>query len=167
MEHVMSQSIDVVLEALLDEDSMRLRELAGVFGDDAAISQDKEIVNIAMICYCFHKIFTKIHFREKNNEIVLSAVGKLKEGEYISLLSDISDFDSKYGLMEGTLTDKSRIKIGARLHSRGISITQSASLTGANLSDLFDYVGGTKDYPNKEAIPLPTRLNTARDIFNQ
>ncbi|MBU0761693.1 MAG: hypothetical protein KKD39_01595 [Candidatus Altiarchaeota archaeon] len=159
-------SLDDVLKALLDEDSMRLRELAGLFGDEAAISQDRVAIELALICYCFHKIFTKLHFREKNNEIVMSAIAKLKEGEYESLLSDISEFDEKHGLMEG-LVGKARIKIAARLHSRGISVTQSASITGAKLSDLFDYVGGTKDYHNHTSgKPLSERLNTARDIFN-
>ena len=54
-----------VLDAASKVDSVRLRELAGFFSDEAAISQEADTIKMAMITYCLHKIFIKMHMREK------------------------------------------------------------------------------------------------------
>lgn len=157
--------INEVLDAVSKEDAVRMRELAGYFSDEAAISQEEETINLAMITYCLHKIFIKIHMREKTESLVEATMKNLTENKLEQILEDIEKFDSEHGLFEGGLVGKARIKIASRLQSRGISVTQSASLTGAAVSDLLDYVGETRGYQHKEGKTVRERLNIARDIF--
>ncbi|MBD3388448.1 MAG: hypothetical protein GF416_05200 [Candidatus Altiarchaeales archaeon] len=157
--------LNEVLDAISKEDSVKLRELAGHYSDKAAVTQEEEIVKLSMITYCFHKIFIKMHFREKTEALVESALKKLSAGDLEGILSDVDDFDSDHGLFEGGLVWKARIKMASRMHSRGISLTQSASLTGAHVSDILEYVGETKGYEHAEGKTVPDRLNIARDIF--
>jgi hypothetical protein len=157
--------LNEVLDGVSKVDSVKMRELAGFYSDEAALSQDEGIIKMAMITYCLHKIFIKMHMREKTEPVVESALKHLSSGELDALLSDIGEFDGKNGLFEGGLVGKARIKIASRMHSRGISLTQSASLTGASVSDLLDYVGETKGYEHREGKSVEERLNTARDLF--
>jgi hypothetical protein len=155
-----------VIDAIRAQDSVRLRELAGYYSDTAAVSQEADILRMAEISYCMHKIFIKLHLREKTRDIISKCIGYLEKRQLEKALEAISRFDLEHGLFEGTLVEKSRIKIASRLHSRGISITQSASLTGAPVSELLDYVGETKGYAQKEEKSVEERLNIARDIFS-
>ncbi|MFH1055948.1 MAG: hypothetical protein V1744_07655 [Candidatus Altiarchaeota archaeon] len=157
--------VSEALDAVSKEDSVKLRELASYFSDDAAISQKEEDIKMAMITYCLHKIFIKVHMREKTEWLVESVMKLLSNGDLNGVLSEIEVFDSQNGLFEGGLVGKARIKIAARMHSRGISVTQSASLTGAAVGDLLDYVGETRGYQHKEGKTIAERLNRTRDIF--
>ena len=44
-------------------------------------------------------------------------------------------------------------------------MSQSASLTGAAVGDILDYVGETRGYQHKEVKTVNERLNIARDLF--
>jgi len=154
-----------VIDAIAKEDSVKLRELAGHYSDEAALSQEPDIIKMAMITYCFHKIFIKMHLKEKTEAIVESTLKNLSSGSLDVVLSDVNVFDREFGMFEGGLVGKARIKIASRMHSRGISLTQSASLTGAAVSDLLDYVGETKGYQHKESKSVAERMNIARDLL--
>jgi hypothetical protein len=157
--------LNEVLDAVSKCDSVKLRELAGHYSDEAAISQDPNIIKLAMITYCFHKIFIKMHLKEKTEPIVQSTIKNLTTDSFDKILAEVDAFDRENGMFEGGLVGKARIKIASRLQSRGISVTQSASLTGAAVGDLLDYVGETKGYQHKEAKTVTERLNIARDLF--
>jgi hypothetical protein len=157
--------INEVLDALSKEDAVKMRELAGFFSDESALHQDDETIKLAMLTYCFHKIFIKMHMREKTEDLVEAAMKRLAGGDLDGILKDIGDFDAQHGLFEGGLVGKARIKIASRLHSRGISVTQSASLTEAAVGDVLDYVGETRGYQHREGKSVIERLNIARDIF--
>jgi hypothetical protein len=161
----MMDRMNEVLDAVSKVDSVKLRELAGFYSDEAAISQEPDVIKMAMITYCLHKIFIKVHMREKTEPIVESAMRNIAGVNLDSLLRDIEAFDAENGMFEGGLVGKSRIKIASRMQSRGISVTQSASLTGAPVSEILDYVGETRGYQHKEDKTVAERLNIARDIF--
>jgi len=154
-----------VLDAVSKVDSVKLRELAGYFSDESAIHQEQDTIKMAMITYCLHKIFIKLHMREKIEPLVQEAIRNISRGEFDRVLADIDEFDRKNGMFEGGLVGKAKIKISSRMQSRGISVTQSASLTGAAVSDILDYVGETRGYQHKEGKTVIERLNIARDIF--
>jgi hypothetical protein len=154
-----------VLDAVSKVDSVKLRELAGHYSDEAALAQEGDHIKMAMITYCLHKIFIKMHMKDKTQPIVESTMKYLSEGDLDRVLQELDEFDGKNGLFEGGLVGKARIKIASRLHSRGISVTQSASLTGAAVSDILDYVGETRGYGHKEGKTVEERLNVARDLF--
>ena len=43
----------------------------------------QDIIKMAMITYCFHKIFIKLHLREKTEALVESAIKKLSEKDSV------------------------------------------------------------------------------------
>jgi hypothetical protein len=157
--------INEVLDAVSKVDAVKMRELAGYYSDEAALTQEEDVLKMAMISYCLHKIFIKMHMREKTEQIVESALRNLTSGSLDALMSDIGRFDAEHGMFEGGLVGKARIKIASRLQSRGISVTQAASLTGAPVADILEYVGETKGYQHTEGKTVAERLNIARDIF--
>jgi hypothetical protein len=154
-----------VMDAVAKEDSVKLRELASDFSDESAINQDEETILLAVITYSFHKIFSKIHLREKTEELVELSLKHLSAGRLKDVIKEIDSFDREHGLFQGGLIGKARIKIGSRLYSRGMSITHSADLSGAPVSEILEYAGDTKHHEEKEKIPLSERLNKARDMF--
>ncbi|MFH1403004.1 MAG: hypothetical protein ABIH11_01885 [Candidatus Altiarchaeota archaeon] len=161
----MDERYSRVLDAVAKEDSIKLRELASEYSDDAAINQDKESLQLAVITYSFHKIFSKIHFREKTESLVESSIKKLSEGMLEGVIGEIESFDREHGLFHGGLVGKARIKIGSRIYSRGISITHASTLSGAPVSEILEYSGDTKHHEEKERVSLSDRLNKARDVF--
>jgi hypothetical protein len=154
-----------VLDAVSKVDSVKLRELAGYYSDEAALNQAEDVIKMAMITYCLHKIFIKMHMREKTSVIVESTMKNLSQGNLDRIISSLEEFDIQNGLFEGGLMGKARIKIASRLHSRGISATQSASLTGASVGDVLDYIGETRGYQHVEGKTVVERLNVARDLL--
>jgi predicted transposase YdaD len=155
-----------VLDAVAKIDSAKLRELAGYYSDEAAVTQRPDILKLAIITYCLHKTSVKIHMRENVHKLVESILYELSEGKFDDIIEEIDNFDSEHGLFEGKISEKAAIKIASRLHSRGISVSQSASLTGARISDILEYVGETKGYQHTEGKSITDRLNIARDIFS-
>lgn len=154
-----------VLDAVSKVDAVKLRELAGYFSDEAAVSQEGEAIELALVTYCLHKVFIKVHMREKTEELVESMLRDLSGGNIRKALEDIGAFDETHGLFEGGIVGKARIKIASRLYSRGISATQSSSLTGASVGDILGYIGDTKSYQHKSEKTVAERLNVARDIL--
>jgi hypothetical protein len=157
--------LNEVMDAVAKVDSVKMRELAGYYSDEAAVVQDDNLVKMAMLTYCLHKTFIKVHMREKTQGLVESTLKNLNAGKIDQVLTDLDELDRKEGLFEGGLLGKSRIKIASRLYSHGISAAQSASMTGCVVSDLLDYIGETKGYQHKEAKTVVQRLNIARGIF--
>ncbi|MFH0862359.1 MAG: hypothetical protein V1875_04935 [Candidatus Altiarchaeota archaeon] len=157
--------LNEVLDAVSKCDSVKLRELASHYSDEAAVTQEPEVIKLAMVTYCFHKIFIKMHLKEKTEALVQSTIKNLTASSFDKILSDVDEFDKKEGMFEGGLVGKAKIKIASRMQSRGISVTQSASLTGASVGDLLEYVGETRGYQHKEAKTIADRLNIARDLF--
>ena len=156
---------DEVLDAVSKEDTVKLRELAGHYSDEAAIHQEEALIKLAMITYCFHKIFIKLHMRQKTEALVEHTLKKLAQKDYDSIIGELVEFDREHGLFEGGLVDKARIKIASRLHSRGISVAQSAGVTGARVSDIIEYFGETRGHQHVEGKSVEERLNIARDIL--
>ena len=157
--------VSEVLDAVSKVDSIKLRELAGYYSDEAALTQEGDVIKMALITYCLHKIYVKIHMREKTESLVESVLRDLTAGNLDGVIMNIEAFDSQHGLFEGGIVGKARIKIASRLHSRGISVTQSASLTGAAVSDILEFVGETRGYLHREGKTVAERLNTVRDIL--
>lgn len=163
--------LDELIDAVKNQDSVKLRELAGLMADDAALNQKQESIDAAVISYCLHKIFLKNHFRDISNDLLQKTLDGLSITDYHGVLNEIEIFDEEHGLLEGNLKQHAKVKIGARLHSRGLSLKLSAHLVGKKVSDLMAYVGETREYnhhhSNEGGMKLAERLNTARDILSK
>ncbi len=154
-----------VKKAVLEQDAMRLRELASEYSLLAVTEQTPKTIKLALITYSLNKIFSKVHFQENANALAKEFAGKLDAEDLDGILKSIEEFDSKHGFFEGNLVNKAKIKIGARLYSNGLSAAQSANLVGARLADILSFIGETKTDVKTDARSVEARLNAARKLF--
>ncbi|HHQ45066.1 MAG TPA: hypothetical protein ENN13_02900 [Candidatus Altiarchaeales archaeon] len=160
----MSEISDVT-SAVEKLDGLRLRELAGAYSDRAALSQSQHDLKLSLITYCTHKIYNKIHFKEKVRPLSEKLADLIGKGDLDGALSLIEKFDADNGLFQNSLVEKARVKIGTRLYTQGISVSQAASLLGVGVSDIQDYVGDTKYHEQLLGKSVKERFSDARKIF--
>jgi hypothetical protein len=161
--------IDLVRElrsALENKDPYKLRELSDQCADAAFITQNQDAINVGIISYAFHKILLKRHYHSKFGELLETANRKLNTGNLESLMDDVKQFDKKYGFFQGNIVKKARIKLGARLYTRGMSLSKAAELVEVNVSDILKYSGGTQVSEKTDGATVRERLETARKIFS-
>lgn len=158
--------IEETKDALKNQDAFKLRKLSDSFTDNAVISQDREIIDLAIITYSLNKILSKAHFQNKFDKLIRDVIEKLEKKDLNEIMKDIREFDKKYGHFEGNLIKKARIKIGSRLYSHGLSISRSAALVNVRISDILKYVGGTHVHESSLTLSVKDRLNAARKIFS-
>ena len=151
--------------ALLDHDTFRLRELSDQCSDAAFITADKKTIDIGIISYAFHKILLKRHYQSKFGPLLSDTLNLLDSGNLDSIIENIKEFDREYGFFQGNVIKKARIKMGARLYTRGLSLARAAELVSVNVSDILKYSGGTQVHEKANGRPLQERLDTARKLF--
>ncbi len=163
-------------EAFLSfSDSAKLKELSEHTIVHAAVSQDQDILQLAVIVYAFSKMiergFTNAH---KFSSRLAEAKIKLELGKdekyrdvISSLFDNISHEDNKLGLYVDEVLNQARIKKGSRLFAHGISLGQSAHLLGITKWELMHYVGKTNLTEDMPALDVRTRLSFARSLFKK
>jgi len=154
-----------IIDAVKERDIFRLRELAGVYSDQAGVDQDQRKIKLSLITYSLNKIYGKIHFRQKTKKMEEKVVRNLKEGDLDGVLEAIYDFDREHGLFHEGLSRKARVKIGSRLYSQGLSMSQAASLVNTHVNDIQDYVGVTKEHEVRHGKSLEKRFSSAKEIL--
>jgi hypothetical protein len=106
-----------------------------------------------------------VHFQENIADLKKDVISELSRENFGGVLGIIEGFDSEYGAFEGNLVGKARIKIGSRLYSDGLSLSQSASLTGVHVSDIIEYVGETKTHERIKPASVAERFSIAKKIL--
>jgi len=159
---------DMVLKAwsaLKNRNADQLREISGLCSDSAAVSQDEKILKLSLITYCFNKLLSKVHYRDKVEKLLDKSIERLNYGDFDGVLALIEEFDRKYSFFEGSLIEKARVKIASRMYSSGLSMSQSADLLKISVSNLLEYVGVTRVHNEMTTMGAMDRLKIARTIF--
>jgi hypothetical protein len=151
--------------ALEAKDGDGLREIYHECSEESAVNQNPDVIKIALITYCFSKLLSKVHYREKIEKLIEHSIQPLNQGKLDDVLAIINEFDKKNTFFEGSLVDKARVKIASKLYSAGLSISQASELLNANLSDVLDYVGVTKVHNEITTMTATERLKIARRLF--
>ena len=146
---------------------MKLRELSREFTMTAVTDQSDDNINLALVTYCLNKVFSKIHFKENLVELKVRVLAELEAGDYIGALDELESFDNTFGAFEGNLVKKGRIKIGSRLYSNGLSLSQSASLVDISVSDILSYVGATKTHEKIQPRSVSERFAVAKEVIGK
>ncbi|MFC2154409.1 hypothetical protein ACFLRC_02890 [Candidatus Altiarchaeota archaeon] len=159
------EMIDEIERALISRDAIRMRELSNEASNLAVLSQDKDVIELAVASYALNKILSKIHFQEEVEQLYREVKPDF-DADYIgAVLDKIREFDLKHGLFQGDIVEKARIKIGSRLYSRGLSMTHSANLVGATGNDILAFAGKTKVHEETDTKPINQRLEVTRKLF--
>ena len=160
--------VDYVRElstALMKRNTYRLRELSDECTDAAFITQEGRVIKIGVISYAFHKIFLKRHYHSQFGQLLEGAKKKLDAGDLDGVMEDLKEFDRRHGFFQGNVIKKARIKMGARLYTRGLSLATAAELVSVNVSDILKYAGGTQVHEKTNGRSFKERLDIARKLF--
>ena len=138
---------------------LELRGLSNRLIRESALNNDYAKAELGVIAYALHKIETKSHFvkNPKWNKIKQSIILILNEAKKASeennsaklinnlkrIIKHIRDINNELGNYAQNLYDKAKVKQASLAYSYGLSISQAASLTGADQKELQNYIGFT------------------------
>jgi len=157
--------ISETLASLKKRDADALREISHRYSEEATVTQDQKTIKIALIAYCFNKILSKVHYRDRIETLMEQSSSQLAGQDLEAVINTINDFDRKHSFFEGDLVEKAKVKVASRLYSSGLSISQSAELLNISVSDLLEYVGVTKVHNESKTMTATERLKLARQLF--
>ena len=158
------------IEKLLkDEDSRGLRSLAKEYIYRAVEDNDKELATKAVIAYALSKLLTKLHVVrspkwKEYKSVILKAIEEGSSPDRIAGI--ISDVDEDLGNYVHSILDKARVKMASDAYAAGLSLRSAADLTGANINELYDYVGKTTIHDEEESkISMSQRVGALRRLL--
>ena len=162
---------------------LQLRGLSNRLIKEASIEDNFAKAELGVITYALHKIESKEHFvnnpkwiKIKNviatdlesvivaaeNNDLKKVIFKLKK-----VIVDINKIDLSIGHFVQGIFEKAKVKQASLAYSYGLSISQSAELTGADKKELQSYIGFTKmSDEEEESKSLLTRVSELKELIN-
>ncbi|MBI2665505.1 hypothetical protein HYX12_02710 [Candidatus Woesearchaeota archaeon] len=170
----LEQAIEI-LKRKETSDYQELEKLSNHAIEDVAAHKDLDLVAVTVLMYSLYKLAQTLSERDyqKIMKGIISAKESLtvrdfgKYNFYIkSLYKTISSCNVKIKQHLNDVMHAARIKKGAVLLEKGLSIGQAAGLMGLSNWDLQVYAGKTTAFEkHKEKIPAKKRLMIALKIF--
>nr|HPM85755.1 hypothetical protein [archaeon] len=149
---------------------------------EASLNNDYAKAELGVIAYALHKIESKQHFvkspqwgrlkqsvktdlrnaqiaiKQNNTKAFLESLKKV--------IQHITKIDSQLGNYAIGIYDKAKIKEASLAYSYGLSIAQSAQLTGADKKELQEYIGATTMHDEElETKNLSQRVKELKEIL--
>jgi hypothetical protein len=156
----MSFDLKEVAKLFKQKRVLELRGMSNRLIREAAIEENYAKAELGVITYALHKLCTKQHISEsekwqKVKQIISSDLdgaeyaasqnnSKMLIKKLKSIVNHIQITDSELGNYAQNIYEKSKVKQASLAYSYGLSIAQSAELTGADKKELQSYVGFTK-----------------------
>ncbi len=185
-EEIKKDIINVLKKAqplIKKESSNQLKSLSNETLHNAGIYQDQESISISVIIFSLSKICNRprlCNVPERNkfkDEMILeleNAKNFIQANDIdgyhkiiTKIFSNISKFETKFGMYISEVLNHARIKRGGRIYEHGFSIGSTAKLLGISNWDLLNYLGETKlGNLEKTYISTKDRVATARRIFS-
>ena len=164
-----------ILQTREDQDIEQLRELSDHAIEDIAVQKDLELVSVTVLLYSIYKVFTSFTNEQykdlvKQLGVATKALDAQNLGAYNRCLKILYEIVTKSNAkVQEHLQDvmqAARIKKGASLLQRGLSIGQAAGIMGLSNWDLQQYAGKTVMLAqHDEKMPAKKRLQTAFRLF--
>jgi len=158
------------------EDFTYLRNIAAELAKRAAVDQDRMCAQLSVIAYSLSKILTKPHFQKSTNwkmykMAILSALIDAENGAKKNVVERVEQtirkIDAEDGHFVKNIVDKARSKMSAIAYSVGVSTSLAAELFGADMHDLFDYVGKMKVHDEgRTKIGIKERISVLRRLVD-
>jgi hypothetical protein len=142
---------------------------------NASIFQDEFSIQVAVCLYALSKVV------KSRPEAALDFIDKFSQAHALlsqnqwqaysnlvnKMLEMISKIDSNLNKYQKDVLEIAQIKKGCNLYSHGLSVCQSAALTGASQWELYDYIGKTTIHDGSKALDnLDKRLEYTRALFS-
>ncbi|MFA6319390.1 MAG: hypothetical protein WCX66_00500 [archaeon] len=171
-----------VLKLFESNKVFELRGLSSRVVREASLNNDYAKAELGVIAYALHKIDSKQHFvkspqwgrlkqsvktdlrnaqiaiKQNNTKAFLESLKKV--------IQHITKIDSQLGNYAIGIYDKAKIKEASLAYSYGLSIAQSAQLTGADKKELQEYIGATTMHDEElETKNLSQRVKELKEIL--
>ncbi|PIZ50835.1 hypothetical protein COY27_05640 [Candidatus Woesearchaeota archaeon CG_4_10_14_0_2_um_filter_33_13] len=156
--------------------SLLLKELSDRAIEDVAVQKDMDLISVTVFIYSLGKVIQGVSAEEVQDLVkeINYAIKHIKEnrlGRYnnsIKLLFEtIRKNNAKVQIHLQDVLQAARIKKGAILLGKGLSMGQAAGLMGLSNWDLQSYAGKTVAMQfGKESIPEEQRLSSAFKLFS-
>lgn len=163
------------ITAIRARNGIELRTISADALSEAAVEGHRELILIALIDYALSKILSKIHYKDLKAGFFKKIEDKFEKAitadkkTMILMLEQAEDLviklDHAEGNYEQNVIDKAKVRKAAKLYDKGLSLSRATELTGADSSEVLDYIGASKIHEFKGGEKNLLRLNFARDVF--
>lgn len=164
-----------ILEVKEEKDIEELKELSDKAVEEVALHKDLDLISVTVLVYSLYKIIKRVGVKDYQ-EIVrgLKEAKKYLEEDNLggynksikSLFRAVRKGNARIREHLVDIMHAARIKKGAVLLQKGLSIGQAAGLMGLSNWDLQQYAGKTTALEqHREKKPARERMKTALEIF--
>jgi len=171
------------LEAIKKDDVKTLRDLSNKIINSSSLTQDEDVITMAVMMYSLSKIFERTDYRkypgwnlfhETTINSLKGSLFSLENNNLINFEKNIKNILDIIDKLDNKLRDyikdvihSSQIARGSRLHEHGISLGRTAELLGIDKWELTEYISRTGIAEIKEGLTLSIekRLRIARRLF--
>jgi hypothetical protein len=178
----LSYDLEEVNKLFTEKKILDLRGISNRLVREAALTNDYGKAELGVIAYALHKIETKPHFtrNQKWNELKQVITQHLNEAENAAreedqkkflgslktVIQGIVNIDNELGNFAQNIYDKAKVKQASLAYSYGLSIAQSAALTGADQKELQSYIGFTTMHDEEpEAKNITQRVKELKQLL--
>ncbi len=161
-----------------------LRGLGNRLIREAALSNDYAKAELGVIAYSLHKIETKSHFvrspqwgkiKQAISFELSNAINATRENDAAALMGalkkviiHIMNIDNELGNYAQGIYEKAKVKQASLAYSYGLSVAQSAALTGADAKELQNYIGFTTMHDEElEIKSIKQRVNEMKKLLEE
>ena len=171
-------------DAILKEDSVKLKELSNQTIHTASTSQDPDNIAVAVVVYSLSKIIERKQYQgfagwkkfyveivstidDSISSIKNSDDKKLREG-LTKIRKTVSQLSGKLKIYIQDVFRKAEINKASKIYEHGISMEQTASLLGVTLFELASYAGQKPEISDatfNKTVDVKKRIKTAMEMF--
>ncbi|MDD3083972.1 MAG: hypothetical protein PHP82_03040 [Candidatus ainarchaeum sp.] len=176
--------IKEVMKLFKQERSLELRGLSNRLIRESTIENSFSKAELGVIAYSLHKMESKNHFinnlkwPDLKKAIIFSleessnAFQQGGEKQFVlklkKVIKIIENIDSNLGNFAQSIYEKAKVKQASLAYSYGLSISQSAELTGADKKELQSYIGFTTMHDEeKEVKSLIKRVSELKEFVRR
>jgi hypothetical protein len=170
-------------KAFSSADITVLKKLANEAIKYAALTNDKRVAELSVVCYSLMKISSKHHIVESSGwpaarkRIILqlrSAEDALPgekddfEKELGKIQASVLAVDEKLGHFVMNSIRKSRLKLASSAYALGMSLGAASELTKADKKEVMAYIGGTTIHDEEASeLSIAQRIRRFRELLGK
>ena len=171
------------LDAIKRDNIKTIRDLSNRIINSSSITQDEDVITIAVVTYSLSKILERTDYRkysgwklffETANDSLKGASFALQNNDIVNfekniknILDVIDRLDNKLKKYIKEAIHDAQIARGSRLYEHGLSLGRTAELLGIDKWELTEYIGktGISEVREISSISVDKRLKFARGLF--
>ncbi|MBI4210824.1 MAG: hypothetical protein HY544_04945 [Candidatus Diapherotrites archaeon] len=174
--------LESLIAAFSAGNSQDVKSLGRNFIEQAVSQDDKALAKISVVAYSLYKMLSKEHFvksprwptisRSITSSLTRStqALQRNDVGGFSKSLEDavhrIEGADDQLSNFARNIFEKAKIKQASTAYAMGLSLNQSASLTGSDRKELQKYIGATKIHDEQPVkMNIGQRMKMLRELL--